>query len=131
LRHVSRAAKPGVSVNCARVSKLLKTAVAVISVAWCGSTLADDKEKKEPGEEAQSFVHGAPGDPSEAWTLAAGGRIYDNWWEALERSPSQPIPPTLQRVNRKDRELGGAKSVTAGTTRAVMASTAPALTTQG
>ena len=67
-------------------------AVAVVSLAWCGSAFA--QEKKEHGAEAQSFVHGAPGDPSEAWTLAAGGRIYDNWWEALDRKKPQSGHPS-------------------------------------
>jgi thiosulfate dehydrogenase len=78
--------------NCARGIRLLKMAVAVVSLAWCGSAFA--QEKKEHGAEAQSFVHGAPGDPSEAWTLAAGGRIYDNWWEALDRKKPQSGHPS-------------------------------------
>ena len=37
------------------------------------------------GEEAQDFVHGAPPSPSDTWIVAAGGRIYDKWWDALDR----------------------------------------------
>ena len=36
-----------------------------------------------------SPVYGAPRDPSPAWTLAAGGRMYDNWWQALDRKKPQ------------------------------------------
>lgn len=50
-------------------------------------------EKVERARAAQSFVHGAPDDPSEAWTLAAGGRIYDNWWDALDRNKPQSTHP--------------------------------------
>ena len=34
----------------------------------------------------QRVVSGAPDAPSQAWRLAAGGRIYDKWWRALGRS---------------------------------------------
>jgi len=43
--------------------------------------------------EAQDFIHGAPENPSIAWTLAAGGRIYDNWWNALDRDEPQTTNP--------------------------------------
>lgn len=33
--------------------------------------------------EVRDFATGAPAQPSRAWTLAAGGRIYDIWWKAL------------------------------------------------
>ena len=29
------------------------------------------------------YATGAPAKPSRAWTLAAGGRLYDTWWKAL------------------------------------------------
>lgn len=42
-------------------------------------------------------VHGAPPRPTEIWLRAAGGRIYDNWWQALDRKPprgNHPAYPT-------------------------------------
>ncbi len=67
---------------------IFRAALAAIACAcmaqFSGSASAQDAKPKHD-EEAQSFVHGAPTDPSEAWTLAAGGRIYDNWWDALDR----------------------------------------------
>lgn len=38
-------------------------------------------------------VHGAPDQPTEIWLRAAGGRIYDNWWQALDRKPPQGNHP--------------------------------------
>jgi thiosulfate dehydrogenase len=39
------------------------------------------------------FIHGAPSAPTEIWLRSAGGRIYDNWWEALDRQkPETPHP---------------------------------------
>lgn len=42
----------------------------------------------------EGFVHGAPSQPSRAWTLAAGGRIYDTWWEALDRKKPEGTNPS-------------------------------------
>ena len=54
--------------------------------------------------EAQEFVHGAPTVPSEAWTLAAGGRIYDTWWDALDRpEPEETNPAYPVAANAKQR----------------------------
>lgn len=62
-----------------RIALLLISAI----LAAIGTPAGADKVEHAP--EAQPFVHGAPQAPSEAWTLAAGGRIYDNWWDALDR----------------------------------------------
>lgn len=67
--------------------------------------LADDDERSDYAPhkpEAQQFVHGAPSIPSEAWTLAAGGRIYDTWWDALDRpQPEETNPAYPVAVNAK------------------------------
>lgn len=31
----------------------------------------------------RDFVLGVPIDPTEEWALSSGGRMYDNWWEAV------------------------------------------------
>ncbi|MFN6951304.1 MAG: c-type cytochrome [Albidovulum sp.] len=55
---------------------------------------------QEHGPQQQEFVHGAPQVPSEEWMIAAGGRIYDNWWEALDRpSPEGTNPAYPVSVN--------------------------------
>lgn len=48
---------------------------------------------EEHGPQQQEYVHGAPQVPSEEWTIAAGGRIYDNWWEALDRDEPESTNP--------------------------------------
>ena len=50
-------------------------------------------EPQEHGPHQQDFVHGAPQVPSEAWMKAAGGRIYDKWWDALDRDPPEGTNP--------------------------------------
>lgn len=48
------------------------------------------------------FIHRAPPQPTEIWLRAAGGRIYDNWWNALDRkkpdSTHPAYPKTAQRT---------------------------------
>ena len=58
------------------------SAVAQVSVA-----------PQEHGPQQQEYVHGAPQVPSLDWTIAAGGRIYDNWWEALDRPAPEATNP--------------------------------------
>jgi thiosulfate dehydrogenase len=64
---------------------LTVAAVIALSLTSGGLRADEDEEKYEHSEAAQDFVYGAPAEPSLAWRLAAGGRIYDNWWEALDR----------------------------------------------
>ena len=60
------------------------------------TTLADEHEKHDYGHEAeaQEFVHGDPAVPSDPWLIAAGGRIYDNWFTALDRDEPKGTHPS-------------------------------------
>lgn len=63
-----------------------------ISVLCCaGGAMADPKS--EHTEEEGEFVHGAPQTPSDIWKQSAGGRIYDNWWDALDRDEPKGTHP--------------------------------------
>nr|WP_045686866.1 cytochrome c [Roseovarius sp. BRH_c41] len=76
---------------------MLKSAAfgALAALMISAQTVAADvsAEPQEHGANQQEFVHGAPQLPSLEWTLAAGGRIYDNWWEALDRPAPEAINP--------------------------------------
>ncbi|MEX5728464.1 mono/diheme cytochrome c family protein [Rhodovulum iodosum] len=53
-------------------------------------------------DDAADFATEAPANPSEPWILAAGGRIYDNWWEALNRpAPHYITHPSYPEVGQK------------------------------
>lgn len=60
---------------------------------------------QEHGPNQQEFVHGAPQVPSLAWTLAAGGRIYDNWWEALDREEPEGTNPAYPASGQQSGEV--------------------------
>jgi thiosulfate dehydrogenase len=47
--------------------------------------------------DAQDFVHGEPEVASDAWIIAAGGRIYDSWYEALDRKEPVGNHPTYPK----------------------------------
>lgn len=68
--------------------------VAIALFTALGSAQARADTKTQHSEDAQDFVHGAPSEPSEEWTLAAGGRIYDNWWDALDRKEPSGTHPS-------------------------------------
>jgi mono/diheme cytochrome c family protein len=61
-----------------------------------------DKGEYSHKPEAQDFIHGAPEAPTEAWTLAAGGRIYDNWWEALDREEPKTAHPNYPKAGKQE-----------------------------
>lgn len=75
-------------------------AMIVAPAAWADGDDDDDYAPHKP--EAQDFVHGAPENPTEAWTLAAGGRIYDNWWEALDREEPTATHPSYPKVGKQE-----------------------------
>lgn len=65
---------------------LQKTAivVAIMSavVAWpSGQAHASDRDESYH----EDFIHGTPADPSEAWVITSGGRLYDNWYKSLDK----------------------------------------------
>jgi thiosulfate dehydrogenase len=76
----------------------------LISVEPLTAEPAVTDEAQEPlvhDPKAQAFVHGAPEAPTEAWTLAAGGRIYDNWWEALDRKEPKGTHPSYPKASKQ------------------------------
>lgn len=77
---------------------------AIALAASSGAVLSDEDHDYDHDAEAQEFVHGAPSHPSDAWVLAAGGRIYDNWWEALDREEPEGTHPTYPSAGKQDGE---------------------------
>lgn len=67
-------------------------AIALAALTALASAATADRASHDSA--AQEFVHGRPADASEAWTLAAGGRIYDHWWDALDRPAPQGTHPS-------------------------------------
>ncbi|GAB4388728.1 c-type cytochrome [Albidovulum sp.] len=94
--------------NRMRMARAGGAALAALVLGLAGPVLADEhRELQEHGPHQQEFVHGAPQVPSLEWTIAAGGRIYDNWWEALDREePEGTNPAWPVAVNDKQSGAG-------------------------
>jgi thiosulfate dehydrogenase len=69
---------------------------------------AEEKSKGENDNKGghksalQQFVHGRPEAPTLAWQLAAGGRIYDNWWDALDRKRPRETNPAYPATGKRN-----------------------------
>ncbi len=75
-----------------------------VSLLVGGPALADEPkaETDHPLEEHETYyVRGFPAEPSEAWVIAMGGRIYDNWMSALEADDPQATHPAWPASNSK------------------------------
>ncbi len=71
------------------MGRVFKTSIAMafsaaILLGSSMSAFADGNDYSH-SEEAQDYIHGDPELPSDTWVLSAGGRIYDNWWNALDK----------------------------------------------
>jgi thiosulfate dehydrogenase len=61
--------------------------------------LAGASERDE--EYHRDYIYGVPADPSEAWTLASGARLYDNWISALDAAAPTETHPAWPASNTK------------------------------
>jgi mono/diheme cytochrome c family protein len=82
---------------------LTVSTIAMVALGVASSlAIADDDGDYEHDAEAQQFIHGAPSNPADAWILAAGGRIYDNWWEALDREEPEGTHPAYPSAGAQE-----------------------------
>jgi mono/diheme cytochrome c family protein len=68
-----------------------------------GTSASFAEEPAEYGEKTvvQDYATGQPANPSEAWMRAAGGRIYDTWWDALGRDEPKTTNPAYPTDKNK------------------------------
>lgn len=79
-----------------------QVATGLLSIGILASASAIGIAEEAPHSGAQQdFVHGAPPQPSRAWTLAAGGRIYDTWWDALDRKKPDGTNPSYPATGKR------------------------------
>ncbi len=66
---------------------------------------ADEKRDHDNGAQGEDyhrdFIYGVPGKPSEAWQLARGGRLYDNWYATLGQDAPEATHPLWPASNAK------------------------------
>lgn len=51
--------------------------------------------------ESEGYLYQSPIVPSEIWTIAAGGRIYDKWWAALDRDEPTETNPAYPELGQQ------------------------------
>lgn len=76
----------------------LVVAAACLFALTSGAAAADPVEHDA---DQQNVVHGSPSKPTNAWTLAAGGRIYDTWWDALDRKKPEGTNPAYPSTGKR------------------------------
>lgn len=80
----------------------LRALVALLVVSALSPLHAAEANKdKAEQSNIETFIHGAPTYPSEVWLRAAGGRIYDNWWDALDRKKPDTTHPAYPKSGQR------------------------------
>lgn len=74
------------------------TAALLFAVAFSVPAVAAEVEHTA---DQQNVVHGAPAKPSKTWLLSAGGRIYDTWWDALDRKKPEGTHPAYPATGKR------------------------------
>lgn len=84
----------GIDMLTLQTKLIAVTTLAVFTVGLQALADPDEDHDYDHDEEAASFIHGVPINPSDTWILASGGRIYDNWMEALDREMPESTHPS-------------------------------------
>ena len=66
------------------------------SPSW-GPAIASERDEAYH----RDYIYGAPADPSEAWLMANGARLYDNWINALDADKPEGTHPAWPASNTK------------------------------
>ncbi len=61
----------------------------------------EDDDEHELEEHETYYVRDLPAEPSEAWVIAMGGRLYDNWVNALDAEEPEDTHPAWPSSNTK------------------------------
>lgn len=82
------------AVACALASFL------AVGLTFAPASMADDQPER--GEEYhRDFVFGTPTDPTEEWALFSGGRMYDEWWEAVGTAEPKGTHPAYPATGKQ------------------------------
>lgn len=86
-----------------RSARLWFLVAALLSPSIASPQSQNDKSANDPKNHGSltDFIHGAPSQPTEIWIRAAGGRIYDNWWEALDRKKPEGTHPAYPASGKR------------------------------
>lgn len=93
------------------LTRFAMTASLAISISVLGlsnqSFAASDTEEQyeekqgKLGERHREFVYGVPNVPTADWVMSSGGRLYDNWMNALDKDEMEVNHPSWPASNTK------------------------------
>jgi thiosulfate dehydrogenase len=81
--------------------KKISAVVALTLLSIANAPILAEEKQGTHSSSLQDFIHGTPPLPSTAWTLAAGGRIYDTWWDALDRKKPTETHPAYPKEGKR------------------------------
>ncbi len=86
-----------------RAARLWLVFAVLLSPSAAVPQVQGDKPASDPQTHGSlaDFIHGAPSQPTESWLRAAGGRIYDNWWDALDRKKPEGTHPAYPKAGKR------------------------------
>jgi thiosulfate dehydrogenase len=61
----------------------------------------EEEEKVEAIEASRDWLGGIPAAPTEEWEISFGGRLYDNWYHALDMDEPQGTHPSYPKAGKK------------------------------
>ena len=76
-----------------------KSAIGLLLAVLMVPVSAYGSERDE--EYHRDYIYGVPADPSDAWTLASGARLYDNWINSLDAEAPEGTHPAWPASNTK------------------------------
>lgn len=85
----------------AYASRLTLFGVAVATLALTFAPLPAAADEASDEEYHRDYIYGAPAEPTEAWILSRGGRLYDNWFKALNKDKPTTTHPAWPASNTK------------------------------
>ncbi len=77
----------------------LSLVLPALVVLSSGVALSDEKTEKV--EVSRDWLGGIPAAPTEDWMIAFGGRIYDNWYNALDKDDPTVTHPSYPKEGHK------------------------------
>ncbi len=73
-------------------------AIMMVTMGWpSDQSQASDRDESYH----KDFIYGVPADASEAWMITSGGRIYDNWYKALDMEEPEGTHKSWPASNTK------------------------------
>ncbi len=94
---VSPTCRPVVS-SCSGAAVMTMIMALALTIPGAGPGYAADREDESYH---QDYIYGAPAQPTDAWIMSRGGRLYDNWFSALDADEPEGTHPAWPASNEK------------------------------